>query len=226
MIVSQVRLPARPCSCPFPRPGRGARRGDGGKGGASAIASRRRLGALAAVTTTWILIGRGNVCGDHLIRSRMQHPAGTCNLSMDGANPWVHVRGCPWSSVAVDVPTDVDQGGSSVAASDWLSACCQTADSGSGVSDLLCGAYPPTSDDPVSVLVVGFVARCDLVMISLRRVLSARPRGGAQGTWCPALRPTPRPGSRLGVPRGDHYVPNPYLRSGAGSGQSPGLSAV
>jgi hypothetical protein len=30
------------------------------------------------------------------------------------ANPWVHVRGCSWLSAAVDVPTDVDQGGSSV----------------------------------------------------------------------------------------------------------------
>jgi hypothetical protein len=47
--------------------------------------------------------------GDHLFRSRMQRPVKTCNLSMDGANPWVHVRGCPWSSAAVDVPTDVDR---------------------------------------------------------------------------------------------------------------------
>jgi hypothetical protein len=26
---------------------------------------------------------------------------------MDGPDPWAHVRGCPWSSIAVDVPTDV-----------------------------------------------------------------------------------------------------------------------
>jgi hypothetical protein len=28
---------------------------------------------------------------------------------VDGPDPWVHVRGCPWSSVVVDVPTDVDR---------------------------------------------------------------------------------------------------------------------
>jgi hypothetical protein len=46
---------------------------------------------------------------NHVIRSRRQRPATTCNLSMDGADPWVWVRGCPWSSVAVDVGTDVDR---------------------------------------------------------------------------------------------------------------------
>jgi hypothetical protein len=46
-----------------------------------------------------------------LIRSRKQHPLRTCNLSIDVPNPWVHVQGCPWSSVAVDVPTDVDREG-------------------------------------------------------------------------------------------------------------------
>jgi hypothetical protein len=44
-----------------------------------------------------------------LIRSRKHHPASTWNLSVDGPDLWVHVRGCPWSSVAVDVPTDVDR---------------------------------------------------------------------------------------------------------------------
>lgn len=43
------------------------------------------------------------------IRSRRQHPASTCNLSMDEADSWVRVQGCPWSFVAVDVPTDVGQ---------------------------------------------------------------------------------------------------------------------
>jgi hypothetical protein len=52
----------------------------------------------------------------------------------------VHVHGRPWSSVAVDVATDVDQGGSSVVASDWRSACCQTSDFGSGASRAVQGA--------------------------------------------------------------------------------------
>lgn len=121
----------RPCSCPAPSAlaavlvvVTGARVAPG------ALACA--VGALAAGTTTWILSGRGNLVLtiDHLIRSHKQHPGSTCNLSMDGANPWVHVRGCPWSSVAVDVLTDVDQGGSSAAASDRRSACCQTSDSG------------------------------------------------------------------------------------------------
>jgi hypothetical protein len=42
-----------------------------------------------------------------LFRSRGQPPAQTCDLFMDEANPWVHVQGCPWLSVSVDVPTDV-----------------------------------------------------------------------------------------------------------------------
>jgi hypothetical protein len=42
-------------------------------------------------------------------RSRKQHPSSTCNSSRVGPHPWVYVRGRPWSSVAVDVPTDVDQ---------------------------------------------------------------------------------------------------------------------
>jgi len=46
---------------------------------------------------------------NHVIRSHKQHPFTTCNLSVDEANPRVHVRGRPWSSVAVDVPTDVNQ---------------------------------------------------------------------------------------------------------------------
>jgi hypothetical protein len=39
----------------------------------------------------------------------------------------------------------------------------------------------------------------------------------------PALRSTPRPVSRLGVLREDHHISKSHLRSGAGSGQSPGL---
>jgi hypothetical protein len=44
-----------------------------------------------------------------LIRSHRQHPATTCNSSVLGPHHEVRVRGCPWSSVAVDVPTDVGQ---------------------------------------------------------------------------------------------------------------------
>jgi hypothetical protein len=105
---------------------------------AALIASRRRLGALAAVTTTWILIGRGNVAVDHLIRSRKQHSFTTCNLSVDVPHLQVHVHGHPWSSVAVDVPTDVDQGCSSVADFGRLSVCRQASDSGSGASRPVC----------------------------------------------------------------------------------------
>ena len=46
-----------------------------------------------------------------LVRSRKQHPFRTCNLSVDVPDPWVYVQGCSWSSVAVDVPTDVDREG-------------------------------------------------------------------------------------------------------------------
>ena len=69
-----------------------------------------QIGALAAGTTTWILIDQGNVATGHVIRSRKQHSAraefrrGLCLI------PRVYVRGCPWWSVAVDVPTGVDQG--------------------------------------------------------------------------------------------------------------------
>jgi hypothetical protein len=63
---------------------------------------------LAAVTTTWILIGRGNVA-DHLIRSRRQHPVTTCKLSTVGPHLRIQVRGRSWSSIAVDVATDVDR---------------------------------------------------------------------------------------------------------------------
>jgi hypothetical protein len=68
------------------------------------------IGAFAAVTTTWILIGRGNVATGHVIRSRRQHLATTRNLSGVGLSPRVQVRGRSWSSVAVDVSTDVGEG--------------------------------------------------------------------------------------------------------------------
>jgi hypothetical protein len=57
-----------------------------------------------------------------LLRSRKQHPARTCKLSVDVLHLRIHVQGRPWSYVAVDVPTDVDRGGSSVAGSGGLSA--------------------------------------------------------------------------------------------------------
>jgi hypothetical protein len=44
-----------------------------------------------------------------LIRSHRQHPATTCNLSRVGPYPRVQIRGRLWSSVAVDVATDVGQ---------------------------------------------------------------------------------------------------------------------
>jgi hypothetical protein len=67
-----------------------------------------------------------------LIRSRKQHPFRTCKLSVDVPHLRVHVQGCPWSSAAVDVPTDVDQGGSSAPRFARPPGCCQTSDSGSG----------------------------------------------------------------------------------------------
>jgi hypothetical protein len=60
-----------------------------------------------------------------LFRSRMQRRFRTCNLSVDVPHLRVHVHGRPWSSVAVDVLTDVDEGGSSVADSGRWSVCCQ-----------------------------------------------------------------------------------------------------
>jgi hypothetical protein len=45
-----------------------------------------------------------------LFRSRRQQPSSTCNLSVGGTHRGVRVQGCPWSSVAVDVPIDVDEG--------------------------------------------------------------------------------------------------------------------
>jgi hypothetical protein len=42
-------------------------------------------------------------------------PFTTCNLSVNVSQLQVHIHGRPWSSVAVDAPTDVDQGSSSVA---------------------------------------------------------------------------------------------------------------
>jgi hypothetical protein len=57
-----------------------------------------------------------------LIRSRKQDLFPTCRLSVDGVDPWVHVRGCPWLSVVVDVPTDVDRGCSVADYDRWLVA--------------------------------------------------------------------------------------------------------
>ncbi len=37
-----------------------------------------------------------------LFRSHRQHPATTCNSSMVGPHRGIRVRGCPWSSVAVE----------------------------------------------------------------------------------------------------------------------------
>jgi hypothetical protein len=45
-----------------------------------------------------------------MIRSHRQHPATTCWWSRVVFHLSVQVRGCPWSSVAVDAETDVGQG--------------------------------------------------------------------------------------------------------------------
>ena len=95
-------------------PGRCARRGGGGKGGAGAIAcdaDRRPCGRHHDVDTD--RPRERSYC--HLIRSRMQLPFTTCKLSVDVPNLRVHVHGRPWSFVAVDVPTDVDRRGPLVA---------------------------------------------------------------------------------------------------------------
>jgi hypothetical protein len=47
---------------------------------------------------------------NHIIRSHWQYPATTCNSSVVGPHRRVRVRGCPSSSVAVDVPIDVGWG--------------------------------------------------------------------------------------------------------------------
>lgn len=140
-----------------------------------------------------------------LFRSHKQHPASTCNLSVDGHDPWVRVRGCPWLSVVVDVPTDVDRD-ALWSGSGRRSAGCETSDSGSGVSEplqrerisALTSAY--LGDGRVSILAVGFVARCDVVGISSRRGSSPPAQGVGRKVCSPALRPTPWAGSRLGAP--------------------------
>jgi hypothetical protein len=70
-----------------------------------------------------------------------------------------------------------------------------------------------------------FRRTCDSVVISSRRGFPYQAKGWAQGMQS-SLVPTPWPGSRVGVTRGDHHVPQPHLRSGAGSGQSPGLTVA
>jgi hypothetical protein len=65
-------------------------------------------GALALGATTWTLFGQGNAATSHVIRSHRHHPVTTCNLSVDVPYFRGHVHGRPWSSVIVDVPTDVD----------------------------------------------------------------------------------------------------------------------
>jgi hypothetical protein len=76
------------------------------------------------------------------VRSRKQHPSTACTASVDVPHLRVHVQGRPWSSVAVDVPTDVGQGGSSIADSDRRPAGCQTADSGSAACRAASAAIP------------------------------------------------------------------------------------
>jgi hypothetical protein len=56
--------------------------------GCATLTAAKIVGETAGATT-WILIGQGNVATGHLIRSRKQHPATTCKLSMNGADPWV-----------------------------------------------------------------------------------------------------------------------------------------
>jgi hypothetical protein len=95
---------------------------------------RPKIGALAAGTTTWILIGRENVAADHLIRSHRQRPATTCNLSMDGSHPRVQVRGRSWSYVAVDVPIDVGEAARRLSALAERVSAYRAPNSGSGAS--------------------------------------------------------------------------------------------
>jgi len=76
---------------------------------AVAPSHRDAEGAIAAVTTTWILKRPREWVASHLICSRMQFPARICNLSVGVPDRRVLVHGRRWSSVAVDVPTDVDR---------------------------------------------------------------------------------------------------------------------
>lgn len=75
-----------------------------------------------------------NVADDHRFRSRRQHPAITCNLSVVGPHRGIRVRGCPWSSVAVDVPIDVGQGSRRSRAPTGCIYGRRAPDAGSGVS--------------------------------------------------------------------------------------------
>jgi len=76
---------------------------------------------LSRIPRAWWSPADRSVEPDHVIRSRKQHPFTTCKLSVDVPHLRVHVQERPWSSVAVDVLTDVDEGGSSVAL--WPAVC-------------------------------------------------------------------------------------------------------
>jgi hypothetical protein len=94
-----------------------------------------------------------------LIRSHKQHPSTTCNLSVDGADPWVRVRGCSRSSVAVDVPTDVDREAfGSRPLTDGVPAAKH--------SDSWSGRFPASLAIQKSILIVVVVAWASPVVIS------------------------------------------------------------
>jgi hypothetical protein len=84
-------------------------------------ASPSRPSAPATSTSRPVLLLRKGIPTQSLLfRSHRQQPATTCNLSVVGPHRRVRVRGCPWSSVAVDVPIDVGRGAPrSLASTGW-----------------------------------------------------------------------------------------------------------
>jgi len=76
---------------------------------------------------------RAPILISHVIRSHGQQLATTCNLSMLGRYPRIRVRGRSWSSVAVDVATDVDERGRRLRALAGRVCACRAPDSRSVV---------------------------------------------------------------------------------------------
>ncbi len=58
--------------------------------------------AAALGATTWTLFGQGNAATSHVIHSRRRCLATTCRLCRVGPHFRFQVRGCSWSSVAVN----------------------------------------------------------------------------------------------------------------------------
>lgn len=107
----------------------------------------------------------------HVIRSRRQYPATTCNLSRAEPHLRVRVQGCSWSSVAVDVAIDVDQSALwSRALTGGLPAR-RAPDSGSGASEsVYLTQVPHRGGGITTILHAG-------ARVASRRSGTARPRG-------------------------------------------------